>query len=379
MLVRVKNTLHLTAPFTSLTNTEVSGTNVLRWANPSGFGASWAVQVGEIGEEQSETVTLGTASPSGTAGTLSANTLYAHAANTPLYGIKYSQVVFKRSITGTSGSGTILAGGSVTYQPDSEYTIFDDTTGSASYTYKVFYQSSAGTTIDSDWIYPVDANEVFYSMGAIRSRIRDKMWDSTFIPNDRIINNWINEWRDEMTNAVISVNEDYALGTVGVAFGTSGLGTVTTGDFKQPRRIWITYNGIDKFQSTKMTSNSMLPGQVFSNVHPYHAWYGDNTFQVFPAESGGTAEVVFYRFGTTMVNDTDELAQPFKSYSKSFVDYGLAQAAYKEGKLPEYQNKIAEAMSAKEKFVLESSPRDKTGPTMVQVVEPLGGEDEFWP
>ena len=51
-LVRSRNLLHINAPKTFTTFDEVSGTNVLRWKNPNGFSASWAVQVGEVGGEQ---------------------------------------------------------------------------------------------------------------------------------------------------------------------------------------------------------------------------------------------------------------------------------------------------------------------------------------
>src|SRR5258707_3690917 len=97
MLIKTRNILTDFSEKTYTTNGEVSGTNVLRWENPDIFNASWGVQVGETGEAQSEIVLLGASTPAGTAGTLTANTLYEHPANTPLYAIKYDQLVFERS------------------------------------------------------------------------------------------------------------------------------------------------------------------------------------------------------------------------------------------------------------------------------------------
>ena len=74
MIIKTENILHEDAPETFLSYAENAGTNVLRWRNSSGAQASWAVQIGKTGEEKAEIVLLGTATPSGTAGTLTANT-----------------------------------------------------------------------------------------------------------------------------------------------------------------------------------------------------------------------------------------------------------------------------------------------------------------
>src|SRR3990167_6807764 len=252
MIIETTNDLQLTAPKTYTTNLEVAGTNVLRWKNPNAFNASWAIQVGEVGMEQTEVVILGASTPSGTAGTLTANTLYEHPADTPIYGIKYNQVIFERSTTGTAGTATPITNGTITYQADHLTTQFDDTTGVGTYGYRTRYQSSLGSTSQSDWWTPAGLN--FYSLFRLRQRIKDKLWSADFL-SDSVIDDWINEWKDQMSNAVISVNEDYALGTVDVPFDTNALGTITTGDYKQIRRFEVTYNGNDFYLSTKHNVN----------------------------------------------------------------------------------------------------------------------------
>lgn len=377
MLIQSTNNLQVNSVKTYLTNLEVSGTNVLRWKNPAGFAASWAVQIGETGEEQTEVVLLGTATPSGTAGTLTANTLYEHPADTPLYAIKYNQVVFERSTAGTAGTATPMTGGTITYQADHQFTQFDDTSGSITYAYRTYFRSSvlAVTTTESDWL--TSSGFSFYSLARLRDRTKKKLWDAGYIKEDSTIDDWHNEWKDEMSNTVIALNEDYALGTVDVAFGTAGLGTITTADYKNPRRFWVTTNGLDYYQSTKMSINDFVPNQVFSATHPYHAWQGDTVFQVKPDATAGTARLVFYRFGTTMVNDTDELPQPFRSYTKSFVDYAVGQALFKDGKLDAYDRKMGEARVSKQEFVTQMTPRDLSGPTWIDVVEPISADDDF--
>jgi hypothetical protein len=375
MIIQTQNKLTANSPKSFLSFNEASGTNVLRWKNYEGFAASWAVQIGETGEEQSEVVLLGTATPAGTAGTLTANTRYEHSADTPIYAIKYDQVVFERATAGTTGTASPMTSGTKTIQSDRLVTEFDDTSGSAGYGYKTYLRNSVlnSTTIESDWI--TSGGFSFYSLANIRSRTKGKLWDATYIKEDSTIDEWTNEWKDELTNGVISVNEDYALGTENVAFGTDGLGTVTTADFKQVRRVWITTDGVNSYQSTKTTINDIEPNQVFSSTHPYHAWKGDSVFQVNPSDTAGTASLIFYRLGTTLKNDTDELPLPMRGYTKSFVDYNLAQAFLKDGKLAEYQQKMAETAIAKQGFINELVPRDKTGPQMIKLVEGISGED----
>ena len=374
MIIKTTNNLTVNAPKTFLTNLEVSGTNVLRWKNPNGFNASWGIQVGETGEEQTEIMLLGASAPSGTAGTLTANTLYEHPADTPIYAIKYNQIVFERSTAGTAGTATPMTDGTIGIQADHSFTQFDDTSGSTSYAYRTYFRNSvlAVNSTESDWITPSGFS--FYSLAKMRQRVKDKLWDAGYIKDDSTINDWINEWKDEMSNAVIKVNEDYALGTVDVAFGTNGLGTITTADFKQVRRFWV-LNSSGTFESKKMDVNGYFPNQTFSNTTPYHNWQGDSVFEVKPSDSSGTARLQFYRFGTTMVNDTDELPLPMRSYTKSFVDYGLAQACFLDEKLEQYDRKMTDAQRDKLSFVTEIVPHDASGPTYIDVVEDVGGDD----
>lgn len=182
-----------------------------------------------------------------------------------------------------------------------------------------------------------------------------------------------------MVNAAVAVNDDYSIGTVNVAFAvTTGLGTITTADFKGPKRIEITYNGNDYFLSTKRMLNEYYPSEVVNSAHPYHNWEGNTVFRVFPSDQAGTAKIWYYKTGTPMVNDTDELDLPLRAYTKSFVDYSLGMAYQKDGKPTQAQNKFNEANNQKEMFRTQITPRDKTGPTYVKIEEVTSGEDNLY-
>lgn len=376
MIIKTRNILADSAPKTYLTFAEISGTNVLRWNNPNGFQSSWAIQVGETGEEQTEIVLLSSSTPAGTAGTLTANTLYAHPANTPIYAIKFDQVVFERSTSGTTGTAAPMTGGTITLQPDNLFTQFDDTSGSTSYGYRTYFRNSvlAVNSTESDWIvYPGFST---YSLAALRDRARGRVWNGKYLTDDTL-NDWINEWNDEMTNAAIEVNEDYAMGTADIPFGTSGLGTITNSDFKQVKRVWITYNGSDFFKSRKMDSNVFMPDQQFNSSMPGHYYQGDTILGVKPEQSGGTARIEYYKRNVRLVNDADELPVPMRGYTKSYIDYLENLALRKDGKYTEAQGPLAEAVRGKQQFKQELTPRDKTGQDYVDIKEAVQGDDYY--
>lgn len=348
-----------------------AGTTQIQVDNTNSMTTGWAMQIGEVGQEQAEVV-IGTPVAGGTFINCAA-TRYDHPADTPVYFTKYDQVVFEVSTAGTLGTAIPLANGTVTYTPDNFYTVFDDTAGSATYGYRTYFRNSAlsVTTTESDWI--TFNGFSFYSLGRVRQGIRNKLWSSSFLTDD-VLNEWINECKDKMANRVVQVNEDYAMGSVSVAFGTDGLGTITDPNFISPRRIWVTFDGQTSYQSTKMYVNDFIPNQIFVSVHPYHAWVDNNIFIVRPSDSTGTASVIYQRFGTTMVNDTDELPLPMRSYTDIFTDYCRAQALYKDNKFAEAESQMSRLGTAIGDFAINITPRDKTGPGMVTIVEPTTGE-----
>lgn len=336
MIIQNRNILDINAPSTALTNAEVAGTGVIRWVNPNGFGANYAIQIGKTGLENSEVVLLSSSTPAGTAGTLASNTLYEHPTDTPIYAIKFDQVVFEVSTTGTTGTAAPITNGTVTIQPNSPYTVFDHTTGTTSYAYKTYYKNSATgeTTIESDWITYPDYS--FYSLAKLRQRVKDRLYDSSFISNDLMIDDWLNEYLTMMNNVMVDVNEDYAIGTTQIAFtGGQELGTFTATDYKgQLKRAWLS-DGSGTYIMTRMDSNSFDPARIFNNTNPFYYMQGDTVIGRKPSDSAGTITFEYYKSAPQLVNDYDILPQPMWDYTKGFVDYAEAQALQKDSKYNE--------------------------------------------
>jgi len=83
---------------------------------------------------------------------------------------------------------------------------------------------------------------------------------------------------------------------------------------------------------------------------------------------------MFYRQGTTMVNDTDELPRYMRGYTDGFVEYNLIQAQYKDGKMTMSEKRNAELSLIRE-FTGQITPRDKSSQDRINIVEPISGDD----
>ena len=381
-IVRIKNTLDEQSPLTYLSVKSSVGT-ALYIRNPNAFEASWGVQIGKSGEEKSEVLKLGTSTPSGTTLNTIGTILYDHPADTPVYAIKYNQLIFKRSTVGTSGTATVVTDGTVTIQADNDYTQFNDSTGATGYAYKAyFYNSSLGVSeqasSDSDWL--TDTGYSFYSLAKMRDRVKNRLYSQgSFIKNDSVIDDWINEWMETMTNTAIDVNKDYLLGTVDVAHGTGGLGTITSSDFKEIRRVWYTTDGVSFYNATKMDITDFNDSDSFNETHPYYYMQGDSVIGKKPTGNSGTVRLVYYKMPSVLDDDTDEIPVSMRSYTRSFIDYGVGQAYIQDNKLDEGKTFLTLAEAQLSKFEKQITPRSKSGPEFIEFMAPLDGTDNFEP
>jgi len=380
MIIKAANNLTTGAPKTYTSGSMASAVTVVPWKNSAAFTASWAIQLGETKEEQSEIRVLGTSTPAGTAGTVTEATSFSHPADTPVYAVKFDKVIFKCATAGTAGTATAITDGTVSIDPSQDFTQFDHTSGSASYAYKACYYASVldQSSADSDWITPSGLQ--LYSQGNIRQRVKDKLTVDTYI-TDSMINDWINEWLERMTNAAIDVNEDYAIGTANIAFsGTAQEGTITSEDFKQVRRAWYTEDGVDVYQMTKQEMIGFSPSEMFNSTHPYYYMKGDNIIGRNPHDSSGTIQLSYYKLNPVLDSDADLLPNSMRGYSNSFVQWALSQAYRKDHKIKEATELESQCEAALFRFTKELTPRNKTGPTYIDLVEDTGESDLdiFW-
>lgn len=379
MVISVQNLQNINVPVTYLTFPTNIGASTLPVKALNQFNASWAIQVGETAGAQTEIVLLSASTPAGTVGTITGTTLFAHPTDLPVYGIKYDQIVFERSTAGTLGTATPMTNGTVTIQANGTATIFDDTSGSSVYAYRTYFRNSVTnqTSLESDWItssgYPP------FSLASIRNRIKQKLFDASFIPSDDVYNAWINEWVEMMTNAAIEINQDYSLGSTQVAFpGTADMGTITATDYKQPRRIWMN-TGVSSMQEAAVVRvNDFDPNTVWDQYNPIVYFLGDSVMGRKPNTSGGTANILYYKMTPVLVEDTDTLPVSLQGYSKSFVDYGLAQAYAKDNRFNESAQAEQNAMAQLNRFKMDMMPRNLAGQTYAVIQETISSDSDYW-
>lgn len=376
MILSVENQLaDLPQTLSSYVTSNISaGGTAIPIRNTNSFTNQYAVQVGKTGQEQSEIKVINT--PSGTilpingSGTL----VYDHPLDTPVFSINYNQIIFMRSTTGTSGTATALATVSIT--PDSKYTEYDDTSGAATYAYKTYYYNSvtSGSSSQSDWFTP--AGPAFYSLGKLRSRGKAALYNSNYLTDNTVIDDWVNEWVEEMTNAAIKVNKGYAIGTASYAFGTAGYGTITEAGFKKASKIETTWNSITYTPSNEIPMNEYSESDNFSSYYPRHSWEGNTVFRVLPFGSLGTARFSFGKLSTALTDEIDNLPLPLRSYTTGCVEYILYRALGKDEKDEKGNVHYARFMAKKKDFINEMTPRDSTGIKTIDIVTELTGRND---
>jgi hypothetical protein len=353
-------------------NLGTAGAGTIHLKNISGFENQYAIQIGQTGQEQAEIFIGG--NPSGSAIPLNSGTLkFDHPQDTPVFQIHYDKVIVKRSTSGTAGTASSIATVSIT--PDSPFTVYNDTSGAATYAYKIQYYNSVSADLssESDWFTP--GGPSFYSLQKLRDRIKGRLNDAGFIKKDSIIDDWINEWVEQMTNEAIKVDKGYSLGTAAYAFGTAGLGTITASLFKHANKIELTWDGVNYVNSREIPINSFSDSDTFASSAAKHYWQGDTVFGIKPNGQAGTARFTLSQLFTPMADDSDELPQFLRAYTTGCVEYGLYCAQGQDEKDPIAQGHYAKFMTQQNKFVNQITPRDQTGIKMIDFVEDIAEYD----
>jgi len=376
MLMKAKNDQTLYSQgLTSLSLAGTAAQTVFTLKNINGFAANYVMQIGETGQERTENLLIA-GTPAGNLATASTGARFPHPEDTPVYCYRYNQVVFMVSTAGTAGTAAPIGSGTVSITPDSPYTVFNYASAVATDAYKTKYYNSAllAESPTSDWIE--FGGYQSYTLAGIRNAVKSKI-DASI--EDDAIDIWLNEWRQEMTNSALQVNEDYCMGTTDLSFsGTANEGTITATDYVRPRRVWTTYNGTDWYRATKIDYNEALPDESFNQTQPKYAFRSDNVIVRYPSEQDGTVRIAYDSLGTALVNDGDELPYSMRGYYKSFIDYGLAQA-YRHpsiNKLKEASERENWAMAQKDIFVQQITPRQRTNADYIDIASPWGLEDD---
>lgn len=181
---------------TYLSNANSAGVTSLKVRNNNKFAANDRVMIGEMGRERTEILTVSSVSGGDTI-VLSSGTVFAHDADDPIYILRYDQVKFYRSTSGSGGTYSILTTVALDVDNENLTTVYDDTSGLSSYYYKIsFYHSISTQESDLSDAVPgggYDRNTVGFLIDEILEEVKDQTEQFT---SRKEILGWFNEVSD---------------------------------------------------------------------------------------------------------------------------------------------------------------------------------------
>ena len=185
-----------------LSNPYSSGITSVAVKNNDRFATNDRIMIGEMGAEATEVVTVSAVDADGISLTIGA-TDYSHSADDPVYKLRFDQVKFYRSTTGSSGTYSALSTQDLDVDNADLKTVYDDTTGTSSYYYKIsFYHSIS--TLESALTDAIQGSgwrreQVGYIIDEILQEVND--------PNEVVVSRnelmgYFNDVNDELTTNV---------------------------------------------------------------------------------------------------------------------------------------------------------------------------------
>lgn len=144
--------------------------------NNDRFVANDRIMIGEMGQEKTEVVTVSNVSADGNTMTIGA-TVFSHEAEAPVYKLRFDQARFYRSTTTSDGVYSLLTTVNLDVDNANLSTLYDDTTGLATYYYKMTVYHSI-STLESAYSDPIGGSGwQRYQVGNIIDEILQEVSD----------------------------------------------------------------------------------------------------------------------------------------------------------------------------------------------------------
>lgn len=127
-----------------LANPYAVGVTSIEVKNTNRFAANDRIMIGEMGQEKTEIVTVSAVSADDVTLTIGA-TMFEHSADAPVYRLRFDQIKFYRSTTTFDGTYTLISTQDLDVDNANLSTVYDDTTGTNAYFYKMTMYHSIST------------------------------------------------------------------------------------------------------------------------------------------------------------------------------------------------------------------------------------------
>lgn len=163
-----------------LTQAYNAGADTINVKNNDRFALNQRIMIGEMGRERTEIVTVDSAPTGGNAVPVS-TTVFDHDETDPVYILDYDQVRFYRSTDGEDGTYSQI-GSNVALDVDNAnlQTVYDDTTGTSAYFYKVDFYHSVSTEA-SDKSEPISGTGYTrFQIGRVIEEVAREVGDPNF-------------------------------------------------------------------------------------------------------------------------------------------------------------------------------------------------------
>jgi hypothetical protein len=177
MLITAFNPETIDLESSLLSNPYTAGVTSIQVDNNDRFVINDRILIGEQGTEKAEVVTVSAVSADGQTMTVGA-TVFSHSAGDPVYKLRFDQVKFYRSTTGSTGAYSVISTQNLDVDNPNLTTIYDDTTGVAAYYYKITMYHSV-STLESDYTDPIQGTgwrreQVGYIIDEILQEVSDQ-------------------------------------------------------------------------------------------------------------------------------------------------------------------------------------------------------------
>jgi len=328
---------------TVLATDYAAGVTTITVKNTAGFAANDYLVVGKLGSEQTELVQINTITAPQTIAILVA-TKFQHGEDTPVTQIGYNQFKLYRSITTSTGSYTTLA--TAALQVDQPFNLYVDTSGQSSYFYKFSYYNSTSTNeSDTSAVIP-GTGFSFYSLKSLQDRVAKLFGDPNYryLRRDEITD-WLNEYYEMIQERITGGESPYYINYVEITSTGAVSYDLSQYDIVHLFLIETSTNGID-FDGFMLPQDFRYQIRGERNVSSYYRIGGDTMFDDPILPAGQTMRLWFFTTPVILVDQGDELLNPFKGHTRVFVNYALQRAFEKDRKVTEfseYYQKLVDA------------------------------------
>ena len=222
-------------------------------------------------------------------------------------------------------------------QVDQPFNLYNDTTGQSSYYYKfTFYNSTTTTESDPSAIIP-GGGFSFYALKSLQDRVARLFGD----PNYRYLNrdeitDWLNEYYEMIQERITGGESPYFINYTEITSTGAVSYDLSQYDIVHLFLIETSTDGGVNFDGFMLPTDFRYQIRGERNVSSYYRIGGETMFDDPILPAGQIMRLWYFTDPVLLVDQGDELLNPFKGHTRVFVNYALQRAFEKDRKVTEF-------------------------------------------